>query len=73
MKDWEEARFRISHEDMFSGKSRWCIFWEYVIKRRGMRIDVCFNPPEAITDVYIDYIGAYPMEKNEYHCNTRST
>ena len=54
---WNEKDMYITHEGMFSNVSRLRLFWDFVIKGKGIRIQWCFSPPETETEVYVDYLS----------------
>ena len=60
--DFKENTRYISHEDIFARSSRWNLFWNFVIKRKGIKLTWSFSPTDTVSDVYIDWAMVVPIE-----------
>ncbi len=49
----KEHKMEILIEDVL-GSSRWWRFWNFVIKKKHLKLSIALNPPS--TEVYIDII-----------------
>ena len=60
MSEWERKQARFGIGDIFGSRSRWHIFWNFVVKRRSLFVTCYVSPPESTTTFYIDEMSMKP-------------
>ena len=55
--EWRAENCYLRYEDIFKGNSRWRLFWDFIVKRKGIDITWTFTPPETTSQVYVEYVS----------------